>query len=224
MRGAVRHEYESLAPRYDRRWAAYIAATATATLSRLPGDLPAAGRFLDVACGTGVLLEQLFSRFGDARAFAGIDVAPAMLRVARGRLPLRVGLAVGEAERLPVASSCFDLVLSMNAWHCFRRPEQALREAHRVLVPGGRLLVTDWCADFALVRGRWWALRLAGRPLGTLFSTSSLAAALLHAGFGDVRVERHRASWSWGMMTAVARASGAAERRVATTRLPPRDR
>lgn len=189
----------------------HIASTTTATLGRLPDDLPTEGPLLDVACGTGVLLERLLGRFGDAWDLVGIDAAPAMLRVARHRLPSRVGLAVGEAEQLPVAGCRFDLLVSLNAWHYFHRPEQALREACRVLAPGGRLLVTDWCADFALVRGRWWALRLAGRPLGTLYSTRSLGAALLRAGFREVKVEPYRASWSWGMMTAVARAPGTAD-------------
>ena len=61
----------------------------------------------------------------------------------------RFFLCEGWAEQLPFAAGQFDAVVSCNMFHYIRRPAEALREMRRVLRPGGRLIVTDWCDDFS---------------------------------------------------------------------------
>ena len=64
--------------------------------------VPAPRRILDVGCGTGYLLGRLAARAPQAEALAGIDAAPAMIRVATdAATDDRLRLVVGTAERLP---------------------------------------------------------------------------------------------------------------------------
>jgi len=102
---------------------------------------------LDVGCGTGLLLADL-ARSG-ATSLAGFDLAPKILDVARENLsPTGIGadLRAGDAEEpLPWASESFDVATLTGALHHFYRPHDALAEIHRVLRPGGRLLVVDPC-------------------------------------------------------------------------------
>lgn len=79
-------EYTELAPEYDERWSAYLDASLRMTLRHV-GDV-SAERVLDVACGTGRLLELLAEWRGDSE-LVGIDKVPAMLNVARQRLGRR---------------------------------------------------------------------------------------------------------------------------------------
>ena len=102
---------------------------------------------LDVGCGTGTLLTELV-RSG-ATSLAGVDLAPKILDVAREKLSLlgaKADLRSADAEEpLPWASESFDVATLTGALHHFYRPHDLLREIHRVLRPGGRLLIVDPC-------------------------------------------------------------------------------
>jgi SAM-dependent methyltransferase len=102
-------------------------------------------RIVDLGTGTG-----LFARSMDRRGCSviGIDCAEALLNEA-GRLNesenTRVEYRLGKAEDTGLPSSAFDAVTASTCWHWFDRPAAA-REAHRLLVPGGKLVITalDW--------------------------------------------------------------------------------
>ncbi len=102
---------------------------------------------LDVGCGTGSLLADL-ARSG-ATSLAGVDLAPNILDVARGKLAAsgaRADLRVADAEEpLPWDAESFDVVTLTGALHHFYRPHDVLAEIHRVLRRGGQLLVVDPC-------------------------------------------------------------------------------
>lgn len=101
-------------------------------------------RILDAGCGTGGMAGYL-QRFGSV---AGIDVADEALRGCRRR-DLRC-LAQASVERLPFAGESFDLLTSFDVLYhkAVVNDRQALREFHRVLKPGGMLLLRvpayDW--------------------------------------------------------------------------------
>jgi len=199
---AVAREYRGLAARYDRRWAAYVEASVRETLRRLPSG--AAGRMLDVACGTGTLLQAVIAaRAGGTRA--GVDISPEMLAVARRRLPEGVALAVASADALPFADGSFDTVVSTNAFHFFRAPEAALGEMRRVLRPGGALVVTDWCDDDLACRVCDRLLRVSSAAHHRIYGSAECRAMLEGAGFEAAAVERYKITWLWGLMTATAR-------------------
>jgi ArsR family transcriptional regulator len=86
----------------------------------------------------------------------------------------------GELERVPLREASVDLVLLSQALHHAADPDRVLAEAHRILRPGGRVLVLDLRAH-----GQAWVRqRLGDRWLG--FSEEDLRARLGAAGFEDI--------------------------------------
>ena len=156
-RPPVVEEYARLAPEYDEKWSFYVEATTRETLARF--SLRPSERLLDIGCGTGALLERLCGQHAAAQ-LAGVDPVAEMLAVARRRLPPDILLRQGWAERLPFGDEQFDVVLSCNVFHYIRQPAAALREMSRVLSPGGRLVITDWCDDYLACRACDLCLRL----------------------------------------------------------------
>jgi len=197
----VVEEYARLAPEYDAKWSFYVEATTRETLARL--SLRSTDRLLDVGCGTGALLHRL-SRSHPAGLLSGVDPVPEMLAVARRRLPAEVELREGWAERLPFANERFDVVLSCNMFHYVRQPAAALREMSRVLSPGGRLVITDWCDDYLACRVCDWYLRRFNPVHFKVYRKRECLNLLLETGHQEVDVERYKISWLWGLMTARA--------------------
>ena len=99
---------------------------------------------LDVATGTG---NTAFAVAEFARQVTGLDVSPAMLAQARERAEREgvgnVTFLEGAAEQLPFPDAMYALVTSRHAPHHFRDLAAFLREARRVLEPGGRLVLAD---------------------------------------------------------------------------------
>jgi ubiquinone/menaquinone biosynthesis C-methylase UbiE len=200
----VRAEYDALAPHYERRWSGYIAASMEETLKRVH---PIKGeRVLDVGCGTGMLLERIVDQYPDSEVM-GVDLSPAMVAQARRRLPQRVTLEAADAEALPFSTHSFDLVLSVSSFHFWPAPKDALAELRRVLRPGGRLAITDWCDEYLACRICDRILRLVNPAHQRIYGRSECAALLAGAGFQVSSLERYRISWLWGLMTAMATVS-----------------
>jgi len=105
-------------------------------------------RILDVATGTGSTLNQIQAARPDA-SLVGLDLSEAYLRQAARRLNQRSGalpqLLQGNGEELPFRDASFDAVTCVFLLH--ELPAEArsavLRECHRVLRPGGRLVLAD---------------------------------------------------------------------------------
>jgi SAM-dependent methyltransferase len=201
----VRHRYGRLAEEYDRRWARYVEASVAGTLERV--DLAGVREALDVGCGTGALIER--AALTHPAPFVGLDLSLEMLAAARRKLGPRAGLVAGSAARLPFRSRAFDLVVSTSALHHWHDPEAGLCEIRRVLRPGGRVAITDWCGDSLLVRLRDRVLRRLEPAHGRVWRSVELAALLADAGFSDVRIDRWRIGVRWSLMTGLATASAA---------------
>ena len=95
-------------------------------------------RVLDVACGSGLAIELARLRGAEV---AGIDASPRLIAVAADRNP-GCDLRVGDMGDLPWHDASFDVVTSFRG--IWGTTPGAVQEAHRVLVPGGRLAVTCW--------------------------------------------------------------------------------
>lgn len=200
MNDPVVAEYAKAAERYDEKWAFYVEATTRETLKRIP--MSASSRVLDVGCGTGELLRRLRAKYPNA-VLAGLDPVPEMLAVARGKLSGNEDLRVGYADSLPWRSGSFDVVVSCNMFHYISHPIEALREMARVLRPGGALVLTDWCDDYIACRVCNLYLRLTNRAFYKTYREAECLDLLHRAGFKDVRLDRYKINWLWGLMTAV---------------------
>jgi demethylmenaquinone methyltransferase/2-methoxy-6-polyprenyl-1,4-benzoquinol methylase len=106
-------------------------------------SLAAAGQMvLDVGCGTAVLERWLRAKRCN---IVGIDLTEKMLRVAQRKDPALAGtLLVGDAESLPFHDGQFDYVFSCYVAK-YARLEEFASEIHRVLKPGGKIMLYDFC-------------------------------------------------------------------------------
>jgi len=95
---------------------------------------------LDLGGGTG-LNDALLAEKGAAVTI--LDRSEAMLSRARQK-NLPVHLVLGSAEQMPFEDASFDVVLISDAWHHFQAQEEVAREVHRVLKPGGRVVVVEF--------------------------------------------------------------------------------
>ena len=197
---AIRREYDRLAWEYDRRWSFYVQTTLNETLKWL--SLEPSTRILDIGCGTGSLFEIISSKYCGID-LVGIDLSVEMLRVAFRRPLARATFATSRAQALPFCSNSFDTVISCNTFHYWRSPEVCLAEIRRVLRPGGRLVITDWCHDYLACRICDFFLRLINHAHFRTYGTEECKRLVKTAGFHRVHIERYKISWLWGLMTAV---------------------
>ena len=113
-----------------------------------PAKLGAGESVLDVGCGTGTLVLVAKTHVATGTAH-GIDASPEMIARARHkakRARADVAFEVALAQSLPYPDARFDVVLSTVMLHHLPRAAraEAVREARRVLKPGGRLLAVDF--------------------------------------------------------------------------------
>ena len=135
--------FHELAPRYNRVLLAYSLGQDLRWKEVLIRRLrPKRGeRALDLACGTGLILDRLSRRLGPSQV-VGLDLNRSML-LASGRPRDRYRLVQGNAVRLPFASESFDIVTS--GYLLKYVPLKAFfDEMARVLRPGGRLAAYDF--------------------------------------------------------------------------------
>ena len=111
------------------------------------GDSPI--RVLDVGCGTGLFASRIRTALPQAQVW-GVDLVAGMLGKGQPRWKFHaenVFPVQGDSERLPFAAGSFDFVKSANSFHHYPRQDHAIVEMHRVLKPGGRLMVIDGYRD-----------------------------------------------------------------------------
>ena len=117
------------------------------SLSRLVADLAGAGpgdRVLDVGCGPGSAAREAARRGAEV---TGVNPAPMMLRLGRYLSTSRSGRNIvflpGTAEALPVADRAVTVAWAISSVHHWPDVPAGLRELHRVLAPGGRLIIAE---------------------------------------------------------------------------------
>jgi len=136
--------YDSLTEQFDQfteRLTSPLADRMIRLANIQPGE-----HILDVGTGTGVVAFRAATKVGDGGRVVGIDLSEGMLSAANAKAE-RVGLAERiafrqmDAEKLEFPDATFDVAVSLFALLHFPNPLTALKEIHRVLKPGGRLVV-----------------------------------------------------------------------------------
>ena len=118
---------------------------------------------LDVACGSGALLDR-YAR--DVQHVAGIDLSDIQIELARRRLQDRIAdgsaeLIVGDAAHLPWEGGTFSAASCVGSLDFFTDPDAAVKEIYRVLRPGGRVVLTygiDDRNEKAVAQAASWGL------------------------------------------------------------------
>jgi demethylmenaquinone methyltransferase / 2-methoxy-6-polyprenyl-1,4-benzoquinol methylase len=217
-KAAVRSMFDRIAPRYDLL-NRLLSAGVDQRWRRASVDLlalPPGSRVLDVCTGTADLLVE-FLRRDPGHAGVGVDLSGEMLvrgaRKLRQRgLAGRSALASGDAERLPLRDGRFDGALIAFGIRNVGEPATALREIHRVLRPGGRLVVLEFSmpggplgAAYRLYFERLLP-RIAGLVSGDRAAYSYLPASVARfpdpAAFGRMMEEAGFTGVSWTRLTA----------------------
>lgn len=142
---AAGHYFSRLAPEWDQVRSLHASEDSVdGAIRKILGNKPFRN-LLDLGTGTGHILKLLGQ---DAERVVGLDASHAMLSVARANLEKAglsgVELRQGDIHALPFERDEFDLVVLHQVLHYFDDPARALREAQRLLRPGGRLLVIDF--------------------------------------------------------------------------------
>lgn len=143
---------------------------------------PLAKRVLDVGCGEGAT----FFHLGAGEGAVGVELFEDKIRFARERLPACTFL-VASGTDLPFEAGSFDQVIFRDVIHHMPEPEKALREARRVLAPGGRIDVLEPCRNNPLILAH--ALTNAVER-GELRSSVSYLRGLLEAEFDLESVQK----------------------------------
>ena len=173
------------------------------------------GSALDLGCGGG---HVGFTVAPHVRAVTAYDLSPDMLaavaREAGARGLTNLSTRQGTVEALPFADSAFDLVATRYSAHHWLDVPQALREARRVLKPGGALVVMDAVAPDSVVCDTFvQSIEMLRDPSHVRdYSAGQWLAMLREAGFVPLEPVRRRirldyASWIARMQTPTVQAA-----------------
>ena len=181
--------------------------------NRIHGYDQAAGkRVLDIGCGNGYVLWH-YARHG--AHVHGVDITETALRLSRRRFELgehKAEFRLTDGNSLPYPDHHFDIVCSMGVLHHIEDPRPMLREARRVLRPGGRLILmlyhrNSWKYRVVLPLRLLLDARYRGKtlqqalnmndgddcPLAKVYSRGEVRALL--ADFRDLRFSVNQLSW-----------------------------
>jgi ubiquinone/menaquinone biosynthesis C-methylase UbiE len=156
-------------------------------------DLRAGETVLDLGSGGGIDVLLSARRVGPTGFVYGVDMTDEMLALAQQNKEkagaTNVAFLKGRIEEVPLPAGSVDVVISNCVINLAADKGQVLREAFRVLKPGGRFAVSDVIADGpvpAALRSNMeaWVGCLAGA-----LETATYVTLLEEAGFVDVRVE-----------------------------------
>ena len=151
---------------------------------------------LDLGAGAGLDAFVARSIVGEAGQVIGVDMTPEMVEKARQNVQRlgyeNVSFLLGEIEALPLEREAVDVVISNCVLNLVPDKDQAFREMHRVLRPGGHFCVSDVVATGALPLALRRSAELYAGCVAGVIEQEAYLAKLREAGFVDVRIVREK--------------------------------
>lgn len=203
----ARRQFDSWAGTYDRSIVRHLLFRPAyrllmEELYRWRRDNPRPCDLLDVGSGTGTWTDIVVGSGLPVRAVIGLDYAQNMCRVARDKAMEAREKAPhfvnADSEHIPFADASFDIVTCSHSFHHYPNQAGTVREMHRVLRRGGRLMLVDGFRDNTI----GWVLfdvfiaKGEGTPEAKVFHApwSTLHRYFEEAGFRDVQ-QRKEGIW-----------------------------
>lgn len=152
----VRAMFDAIAPTYERvnRWLSLGRDASWRRRAVAMAALQSTDRVLDVACGTGDFA-RAFAKAGPAQV-VGSDFSARMLALAAARPVARAQWCRADGTALPFADESFDVVSCAFGIRNFQNLARGLGEFHRVLRPGGRVVILEFSIpSFPLAAGMY---------------------------------------------------------------------
>lgn len=150
-------------------------------------------RLLEIGFGSGHFIKDYASH---ASLIAGIDLSPEMVNLASSvnRELVQMGKAefrVGDAASLPYGDCEFTAVVGIETFFFWQKPVETLREIHRVLEPGGRLVIE---MAYNKEDGLSHAKDVRKMSL-VLYSADEMQELLRESGFSDAEFTYYKGFW-----------------------------
>jgi SAM-dependent methyltransferase len=146
QRRIQRYGWDLAAAMYEPLWRDQLApaqAELMACAELMPGE-----RVLDVACGTGTVALDAAARVSPGGVVVGVDLSGRMIGVGRRRAiqerRSNISFERADAEQLGLPDNSFNVALCALGLMYMPDPERAVLEMHRVLRPGGRIILAVW--------------------------------------------------------------------------------
>jgi malonyl-CoA O-methyltransferase len=161
---------------------------ASQLIDSIPAD--AQGTLVDLGCGTGTALAQIARKHPHLN-LVGVDLAPAMLEVARRTAPT-ADFILGDIEQTNLAAGCANIVFSSAALQ-WCDANLAVQEIHRLLIPGGRLLASTFGpGTLQQIRQAWTDICPAVNRVHELAQDDELMAVLKACNFQEIEMSQKR--------------------------------
>ncbi|HWR36309.1 MAG TPA: class I SAM-dependent methyltransferase [Clostridia bacterium] len=177
------YAYQDLSRRASRYWEILKSLLGMRTGTKDP-NFSSPGRILDVGCGTGWFLANMRARGWDTY---GVEISSEAARI--GRQTAELNIKAGTIFDAGFAPNFFDYVRSNHSFEHMSRPNETLKELHRILKPSGKLLIgvpNIEGANARFFRHHWWYLCA---PVHTFhYSPRTLSQLLSKHGFAVEKV------------------------------------